>query len=394
MPQAVQALRLVRSGCIALLLASCAPKVEVDEIRLGLIVQQDTIDGPTAQRAVQLAVRAFNESGGLEMDGRRHPVVLLVEDPRGKPEEAARAALRLINQQGVFALVGPLLSVNAIPVAEVADKACIPVISPTSTHVATTADKPFSFRLSYTDPVQGAGLARFARETLGAGTAGVLYDESDAYSRGLAAAFRDEFESGDPEGDGTGAIALEPYVQDGWEPALKRLRERSPDVLFLPNFEDAVALQAKRARALGFTATLLGGDSWTQDLFSRMPELDGSYQALPWHSSAGKDRKKTFDFLTAYQQTWGEPMPDLVSPVLAYDAAGLLLEALRRVGRPVPEAVRDALADLSDYPGATGDITFRGTSGNPTVPGVVLELRGGQIIFAGRLPVAESGRSG
>lgn len=362
----------------------CASPEETENIPLGLIVEQDTVDGPSVVRAVQLAVDQFNAAGGLEVDGERRSVVLHVEDPMGKPEEAARVALRLINQAGVVALVGPVRSVNAIPVAEVADKAHIPMVSPGSTHVSTTLDKPFAFRVNYTDPVQGVGLARFARETLDASTAAVIFDQSNVYSRDLAQVFRTAFEQGGGE---LGVFAG--YVNDEWTDALEPIQRYGPDILFLPDFDPTdLPVIAQRARDVGVTATFLGSDSWPYKEYSRVEVFDGAYQSVPWHWSASNPR--TVEFLEAYQRAWDGDSPDQISPVLAYDAIGVILEALRRAGRPDPDAVREALATLEDYPGVTGPITFRGTDGDPTVQGVILTLENGQARFVQRLPVAGS----
>ena len=371
----------------SMLLVSCAGPQEVEEIRLGLIVQQDTSDGPSTVRTVKLAVDAFNEAGGLLVDGERRPVVLLIEDPEGRPEAAARAALRMVNQQGVFALIGPSRSVNAVPVSEVANNARIPMISPASTNVTTTAGKPYVFRVTYTDPVQGSGMARFARDALSTSTAAVLYDETVAYSRELAHAFRSSFEHSGGE-----IVAFSGFVRDGWRDALDGIGELRPDVLFLPNFEEFLVPQVQRAKALGMEATLLGGDSWPVATLSPMPELDGSFLAVPWHSSVGPGSRSAGDLFAAYERTWGEPLT-YVTPVLAYDAAGMMLKALKQAGRPDSEAVRQALADLSEYPGITGSITFRGTEGDPAKLGVVIGLRDGRAHFIQRLPAGDPGRA-
>lgn len=350
-----------------------------EEIRLGLIVQQDTVDGPVAVRTVGMAVEAFNAAGGLEVDGQHFEVKLVVGDTGGRPEEATRVALGLINQQRVFALIGPARSVSAIPVSEVAENARIPMISHASTHVKTTVGKRFVFRTAYTNPVQAAGMARFALETLGATTAAVLFDVANPYGRELAEAFRDGF------GQGGGEVSVfAGYVQRQWQESLGEIRERAPDVVFLPNFDEDIVPQARQLRALGITATLLGGDSWSVEDVVRIPEFEGAYLAVPWHATASVDNPVAMELLGAYEAEWGEPLV-YYSPVMAHDAARMIFEALRRAGRPDPEAVREALADLVDFPGATGDITFRGTDGDPAKQGVVLALRDGRVYFVQRL---------
>ncbi len=111
---------------------ACGSEQAPKEFRIGLIapitgslseVGQETVD------AANLAVQEIADAGGLEVGGETYRVVLVIEDNQDKAEVAASAALRLINQQNVIAIVGPQASRNAIPAAGVAERTKIPMIS-------------------------------------------------------------------------------------------------------------------------------------------------------------------------------------------------------------------------------------------------------------------------
>jgi branched-chain amino acid transport system substrate-binding protein len=195
----------------------------------------------------------------LDVGRRKLKVMLLVEDDQDRAELAARAAQKLINQDKVAALVGPSLSRNAIPVADVAEGARIPMISPNSTNPATTAGKKYAFRVDFIDPFQGRVIARFARDELHAQTAAVLYDVASAYNKGIAEVFRQVFAEA-----GGQVVAFESYTTDArtnLAAQLGRVRASAPQLVFLPNYADEIPIQVEQARQAGIGATLLGSDA-------------------------------------------------------------------------------------------------------------------------------------
>jgi branched-chain amino acid transport system substrate-binding protein len=124
------------AGLLTLGLVACAlpPAAAPAEVRIGLIT---TLSGDLAESygtptvdAARLAVQPVNDGGGLGVGGRKQKVTLVMEDDQDRAEVAAAAAQKLINQEKVVALIGPSLSRNAIPVADVAENARIPMISP------------------------------------------------------------------------------------------------------------------------------------------------------------------------------------------------------------------------------------------------------------------------
>jgi branched-chain amino acid transport system substrate-binding protein len=68
---------------------------------------------------------------------------------------------------------------------------------------------------------------------------------------------------------------------------------------------------------------------------------------------------------------------------LAYDAARLLADAIRRFQTP-PEPLREALAATKGFPGVTGDLTFD-LERNPVKPIAILEIQKGRYTFVKRL---------
>ena len=104
-------------------------------------------------------------------------------------------ARRLIDEEGIHALVGPSSSANTLPVAEqVIGPAGIPTITPSasSPQLTEAADGDFLFRTVLSDRAQGPVLARVTRER-GFDNVGVIF-RNDAWGAGLAAAFADAWD--------------------------------------------------------------------------------------------------------------------------------------------------------------------------------------------------------
>ena len=113
----------------SLVLAACGSQAPAApaEIRIGLIT---TLTGELAEStgketidAVKLAIQPLNDAGGLLVGGRKLKVTLVIEDDQDKAELATSTAQKLINQDQVVALIGSSISRNAIPTADVAERA-------------------------------------------------------------------------------------------------------------------------------------------------------------------------------------------------------------------------------------------------------------------------------
>jgi branched-chain amino acid transport system substrate-binding protein len=362
------------------LLGSCAPSANnflpTETIRIGII---DSLTGDDAESgraivdAATLATQEANDQGGLEVRGQKRLVELVIRDAQSKPEVAASAAQSLITQENIVAIVGPNYSRYAIPVANLAEQAQIPMISPRSTNPETTAGKRYVFRANFIDTLQGQVIARFAHSDLKAKTAAVLYDIASPYNRGIAEVFEQAFGQ-----QGGTIVASEAYTtgeQDFTAP-LQQIRNYQPDVLFLPNYENEVPTQAAQARQLGIQSTLLGADAWGGIKESDRQPLEGAY--FSDHFLPGTVNEATRTFIGNYQQAYGyEPGTNAAA---TYDSMGLLFSVIQQQGTTDAEAIRQGLANYGPYHGVTGILDYQGT-GDPIVSVTILQIKNGKPTF-------------
>ncbi|MGF1714758.1 ABC transporter substrate-binding protein [Photobacterium chitinilyticum] len=361
----------------ALLITGCdSQPPQSRELRIGLIAPisgQIPEVGQATIEAAELAVREVNDRGGLIIDNKHYHVALLIEDNQDNAEQTISAALRLINQQNVSAIIGPQASRNAIPAARYAEFAQLPMLSPWSTNPETTRNKNWVYRIAFDDTFQGQRMARFAFQDLGYQKAAVLYDVSSEYNRNLAEVFRTAFRA-----LGGRVVAFELYTRDAPDVTeqLHRIQATDPGVLFLPNYYNEVPEQARLARELGISAQLLGSDTWTQIPAVDRDALEGAFFST--HYAVDKADGEALNFRARFREAYNKDPNDIAA--LTYDAFGVLFEAVRHHGGIDPKGIRDALNALVGFEGVTGRIEFKG-SGDPTKSAVLLEVKEGEFVF-------------
>ncbi len=359
------------------LVTSCwQPKQQAD-ICIGLITTLSgdyAVSGQATLEGAKLAVNEVNDAGGLNVGNRKHRVSLITEDNQDSPDVSVNAGRKLIYQKNVVALVGPNISRNAIPVAIMAEKARIPMISPISSNPETTAGKQFVFRVTFVDDFQGSVLARFASDDLRVRKAAVLYDAANTYNKGIAMVFKQAFEEA-----GGQVVGFESYTSDDnkdFTGQLERIRDSGPELLFLPNYGNEVSLQIKQARQMGLDATILGSDGWEGHIFCKRPEFEGTFFSYWWHPDIANEHAR--NFVKAYRRSYDH------SPVgeaaLTYDAFSLLFRAIESQGSVDPEAIRRGLSGIERHPGVSGTISYRG-SGDPEKSVVILQIQNGKVNF-------------
>lgn len=346
------------------------------EIRIGVVASltgDASASGQSTVRGSELAVQEINEIGGLKVGDRQYNVVLTIENDQDEVDVAVNVARKLIYRDNVVAIVGPQLSRNAIPVAQLVERAQVPMISPLSTNPETTKDKRYVFRASFIDPFQGQVMARFILNELKAQTAAVLYDIASPYNQGIADVFKQVFEA-----EGGQIVAFETYTtgERDFRGQLSTIQQRNPDVLFLPNYSHEVALQVQQAHQLDIQTTLLGSDSWGTLGLANRKDLEGAFYSNQYSPNA--TNISTQAFIERYQQIYQEE-PDTAAAV-TYDALNLLFKAIQSQSNPDSESIRQGLSELGRYDGVTGTIEYQGT-GDPIRSVIILQLKNGHPVF-------------
>ncbi len=327
--------------------------------------------GQSTHNGIMLATEEINAQGGLL--GKK--VKILTEDDQSKPEEAKTAALKLIRQNNVIALLGEVASSRSLAAAPEAQRAKIPMISPASTNPKVTEVGDYIFRACFVDTFQGASMAKFAYNNLKLRNVAVLVDNKNDYSVGLDEFFEKTFKA-----LGGNIVAVESYSEGDIEfrAQLTAIKAKNPDGIYIPGYYTEVGLIARQARELGLQVPLMGGDGWDSPKTIEIGgnAVNGSYFSN--HYAEDDPNPIIQSFIQKYKQKYGI-VPDAMA-VLGYDAANILFDSIKRANSADPTLIRDAIAQTKDFPGVTGSITMDANR-NAQKRIVVMKIDNGKITF-------------
>ena len=305
-------------------------------LKVGLI--HPLLNYATFGDGVRLAAAEINKAGGVL--GRQVELIYKVEI--GNIADSAR---ELTEKENVVAILGPMFSSNAVKVGPIIN---IPVIvGATGADVTNTGNDPrdFLFLVANSNALQAKVMAGFAVNDLEKKTAAMIWQNGDVYSKGFVNAFNANFKE-----LGGRIVANQIYEQEDtmFDGQLGIIKEANPDILLLASFPPESPLIVKQAREMGIKSTFIGSDGWDDSLMLEILEdnmpLENSYYCSISDELAA-------DFTVAYE-TMFKNQPIGIAP-LGYDAMKLLAIAIESVQSTDPVMVRDAIAAITDYEGAT-----------------------------------------
>lgn len=300
--------------------------------------------GETSENGIKLAVQEINEAGGVLGE----EVEMSTGDTQTAPQAGVDAAERLVNVDGVNALIGALSSGVTIPVAETVSRSeGVPQISGASTSPVITdlEDDGFMFRTVPSDAFQGQALARIAQDS-GYESLSVLYINND-YGEGLAEAFEEAFTE---MGGEVPQMAAYSKGRSSYRGDLRRVGRGEPEGLVLIGYPENGRTILRQAVQGGMFENFVFTDGLkSPDLIEALgPEvMNGTVGSAP---QAPDDLPGAEHFDSAYEEAFGEAPPQPFMDTV-YDAAYLIALAAQQAGTTDREAIRDNLQSVSRGPG-------------------------------------------
>ncbi len=360
---------------LAVVVSACggaAAPAAATEIKIAVLAplsgSQPTFGAMTRDGAL-LAIEEYSKAhnGGV-LGGKT--IKAIVEDSQCSPDPAVNAANKVIDQDKVHYIVGEVCSSASIPVSEIANAKKILQISPTSTNPDVTVDKEgktkdYIFRACFIDPFQGTVGANFALNTLGAKKAFILLDQSNDYVKGLA----EFFEAAFVKGGGT-VVGKESYngkTDTDFSAILAKVAEAQPDMVYLPDYYQAVNLVTKQAKDKGINIPFMGGDGWDSSDLDLVAANGGFFTN---HYSPEDPRPEVQNFVNGFKAKYNAT-PDALA-ALAYDATMILLNSIDKAGVDDATKVKDAMAAI-EYQGVSGKTTYDAQH-NPVKAATILQV--------------------
>ena len=369
--------KFLMAVCIVTMLL-CTGAWAADEVRIGVVIPisgQAAMYGAYCKTGIELALKELAPDMTIDLGGKKVPLKILYEDNENKPEITANAYRKLIDQDEVCAIIGPESSSTALAGAPIAQSAGVPVVTIFPTNPKVTQVGDYIFRACFIDPFQGAVMAKYAYENLGARKAAVLYNNGNDFSKGLTEFFTKTFEQ-----LGGKVVDVEAYggsdIRD-FNAQFNNIKASDAEVLFMPNTYFESGLQMHQARQAGIKLPLIGGDGWdTPDLvtISAGAEEGAAYSCAFSHESTTPQAKK---FVDAYKAAYND-VPNS-NAVLSYEAMNIVDRAIEAAKSIDGAQIRDQIAATKlELP--SGLIQFD-EDRNPKKPAVIVMYKGGKSTY-------------
>jgi branched-chain amino acid transport system substrate-binding protein len=330
---------------------------------------------PPLNDSVRLAVSEINAQGGV-LD---RPVCLHLEDDGTDADLALMKAKKLVEQDKVSAIIGPLASGASKKVLEYTALTSIPQISCCSTSPELSGADNF-FRTAPSDALQAVVLARRAKARNHQNVA-VLF-VTGAYGQGLNDKFKENFEDADHR-----IVFSRAYVekQQSYQDLARDAAAANPDAILLVAYpEDATVIinDVKVAKNDAPTSWLFSDGIKSQDFIDNLGAakdyVNGALGTAPSASEEATDKARADEFFAAFKSFSGKNEASVpLFTDTAYDAIYLAAAAIQAAGSTSPAAITGKVIEVSKGgtsfgPGewtqaraaiAAGDADYHGASG-------------------------------
>lgn len=365
---------------LAGMLTGCGDSASKD-IKIGVLNEMtggNATMGTSSANGAKMAIKEANAKGGIL--GKQ--IQAVIADNKSEPSESANAMTKLASQDKVVAVTGIFASSNAIATSSVAEATKVPFVAVGATNPKVTVDeasgkvKNYTFRVCFIDPFQGTVGANFVLNTLHLNKAVMLVDNSSDYSKGLSTFFKEAYIKG-----GGSILAEEAYLQkdQDFKTILTKIKALNAEIIYIPGYYEEVGKIVKQAREIGITVPILGGDGWDSPKLVEVgtsAALNNTY--FTNHYSVDDTSATSQAFVEAYKKEYGQ-VPDAMA-VLGYDAANIIIDAIKRANSLDPDKIREALAGTKDYPAITGSTTLNATH-DAVKSVVIIEMKDGKQVF-------------
>lgn len=334
--------------------------------------------GNAQKQGIELAVSEINKKGGIDVNGQKKKIKLIVRDNKTAIATSASVAAQLTNKDKVAAIVGPATT-NA-GTAEIPNitKAKVPSVSPSATDPNYTLQKngkvqPFVFRACYQNNFQGSSAAKFVMKNIKAKRVAVYTDNSSDYGNGLAKAFKKAYK---------GKIVDSQTFSEGdkdFNAVLTSFKAKKVDAIYVPGYYTEVGLIIKQARQIGIKVPIIGSDGMADPKLAQIAGAKNAsriYYTTPFSTQVAAKDPTASKFMQNFKKRYHEEAPTFSA--LAYDAVYMIKEAIENEKSDDSAKIAKGLSNIQNFTGVTGKINVD-KNHNPEKPLAVEELINGKV---------------
>ena len=308
--------------------------------------------GECALNAAKLAAKQINENGGI--NGKK--VEVLSYDDQGLPEEAVKLATRMVQADGVQAIIGSCISSCVLSSGKIYNDAKIPTFGTGTSPTWMAEGWEYVFRACQNNDFELPLVVNKLKE-LGVTKTAIFAGQDDAAVAG-ANTFTDLCKEA-----GIEITTSESYAEGNtdFSGQVAKIINSNPQVVFISTFGPTQPLIAKQLRQFGYNGLCFTKDLYQVDALNVAGAASNgiafAYPYLTYSSADECDDPFIKDFLTAYEAEYGTvPVSDCA--YRAYDSMLVLKAACEAAGSTDGEAVAKAVAGLSGVQTLAGQQDF------------------------------------
>jgi len=328
----------------------------------------DAHDAELIKDGALLAIDEANAQGGA---GGYKIEVLLLDDGTATagqydPAQAATNARKMVADKAVVAAIGPQMSGSGKAMSPILSQGDLATVTPSSTNPDITdpkfagqyrpKGKPIYFRTVTTDAYQGPNMANYYADVLKVKSVYVL-DDSGAYGVGIADTFQAQAEKRGIKV--LGRDQLNPKETD-YTTTLTKIKSLNPGALYYGGVGQAGVKLVKQSYDVVPKMIKGGGDGvYSAEILrgAGFPAAEGWYATIAAPDIL--ENPEAVPVIERFAKKYGQ-QPENYS-ITAYDAALVILDAVKRVAASGKEVTRDAVRDAIQSAHVNtlqGEITF------------------------------------
>jgi branched-chain amino acid transport system substrate-binding protein len=373
MPSSCRTHRLVLAAAVLGTAITNAPAAFAEEIIVGAATAQTGGLAPYDQPALaglRMSLDELNAKGGL---AGKYKVNLIVKDTRSDTAQTATVAQELIDA-GARIMITPCDADPSISAGQLTQPLGIPTLTLCgSAPVLTAAVGDVMFGTYPADNVQATAVADFAISE-GKKAVYLLTSPDSTYTANLPEYFGKVFEQKGGKVVGRGTFTMGQPDFSAEVTNIKGLPEQ-PDLIMTAAYEPDFPAFIQQLRAAGVNTPVYGADAIGTPTIKGLGSLvDGVVYTAAGFAEPGS---KLEAFNAAFTKYAGHA-PESTYEVNGYEIGLILDAAVTAAGSDDPKAIRDAIANLKDFEGITGKITYAGTDRMPLRPVALMRYEGGE----------------
>jgi len=348
---------------ILAVIAFAAPAPAADTIKVGAIL---AVTGPASflgapeAKTLEMLIEELNARGGVA--GRK--IELIIKDTGASPEKAISFAKQLIEEERVFAIIGPSTSGETMAIKNIAEEGKTVLLSCAAAEVIVNPVAKYVFKVAPKDSYAAEKIFHQMKK-MGITRIGVLSSNT-----GFGKAGKEQLEKYAPEHGITIAVS-EVYDKAATDLTAEVTKLKGAGVQAIVNWsiEPAQAIVLKNARQIGMTVPIFQSHGFANIQYARAAGVAAEGVIFPASrlvvADALPDKNPQKPVLVEYKKKYEVKFKEDVSTFggHGYDALMILIKAIQTAGAD-REKVRAAVESLKGFIGTAGVFNLSPTDHN------------------------------